>query len=43
MAKGGREQKKPKKEIAKSTAAAPSTKDSAVSNAVVKASSGKKK
>ena len=43
MAKGGREQKKPKKEIAKTTAAAPSTKDSAVSSAVAKAGSGKKK
>jgi hypothetical protein len=42
MAKGGREVKKPKKELPKNTAAAPSTKDSVVSSAVAKAG-GKKK
>jgi hypothetical protein len=42
MSKGNRESKKPKKEVAKVSAAAPSTKDSVVSSAVAKAG-GKKK
>ena len=42
MSKGNRETKKPKKEVAKVSAAAPSTKDSVVSSAIAKAG-GKKK
>lgn len=42
MSKGNRETKKPKKEVAKVSAAAPSTKDSVISSAVSKAG-GKKK
>jgi hypothetical protein len=42
MSKGNRESKKPKKEITKVSAAAPSTKDSVVSSAAAKAGGQKR-